>query len=191
VSSWVTHVIVSQPTHEDRKAVLSCIFRVAVCCWNFGNFNTAVEILSGLKSDKLKPFWLSLSGKDKLPLLDFLSSSLLTPGPTQEYKEAVERALDIPHSKVIPFFGTFLRDLKTVFNGMPSLLVLPNNDTQELELVAQFQGEDHFMSRVGVGGIINMKKIEQVRQVLDDIRAFHQHAEHRRKELISSSTSEP
>lgn len=191
VSSWVTHIIVSQPTHEDRKAVLSCIFRVAVCCWNFGNFNTAVEILSGLKSDKLKPFWLSLSGKERLPFLDFLSSALLTPGPTKEYKEAIERALDIPHSKVIPFFGTFLRDLKTILNGMPSLLVLPNNDTQEPELVAQFQGEDHFMSRVGVGGIINMKKIEQVCQVLDDIRAFHQHAERRRKELLPTSTSEP
>ncbi len=50
VSSWVTHIIITQPTHEDRKAVLSCILRLAQCCWNLGNFNTTVEILVGLRS---------------------------------------------------------------------------------------------------------------------------------------------
>ncbi|RZF45197.1 hypothetical protein LSTR_LSTR009968 [Laodelphax striatellus] len=50
VSSWVTHLIISQPTHEDRKSVLSCILRVALTCWNIGNFNGAMEIVAGLKS---------------------------------------------------------------------------------------------------------------------------------------------
>jgi hypothetical protein len=49
VSSWVTHLIITQPTHEDRKAVLSCILRVALSCWNIGNFNGAMEIVAGLK----------------------------------------------------------------------------------------------------------------------------------------------
>ena len=49
VSSWITHVIVSQPTHEERKAVLSCIVRAALACWNLGNFNSAMEIITGLK----------------------------------------------------------------------------------------------------------------------------------------------
>ncbi|CAA9993647.1 unnamed protein product [Nesidiocoris tenuis] len=49
VSSWVTHLIISQPTHEDRKAVLSCILRVALSSWNIGNFNGAMEIVAGLK----------------------------------------------------------------------------------------------------------------------------------------------
>lgn len=49
VSAWVTHIIITQPTHEDRKAVLSCILRLASTCWNIGNFNAAVEILVGLK----------------------------------------------------------------------------------------------------------------------------------------------
>lgn len=49
VSSWVTHLIISQPTHEDRKSVLSCILRVALSCWNIGNFNGAMEIVAGLK----------------------------------------------------------------------------------------------------------------------------------------------
>lgn len=49
VSGWVTHIIITQPTHEDRKAVLSCILRLALTCYNMGNFNTAVQILAGLK----------------------------------------------------------------------------------------------------------------------------------------------
>jgi hypothetical protein len=49
VSSWVTHLIITQPTHDDRKAVLSCILRVALSCWNIGNFNGAMEIVAGLK----------------------------------------------------------------------------------------------------------------------------------------------
>lgn len=49
VSSWVTQLIVTQATHEDRKAVLSCILRLAVYCCALGNFNSAVEILCGLR----------------------------------------------------------------------------------------------------------------------------------------------
>ncbi len=49
VSSWITHMIVSQPTHDDRKLVLNYILRMIVTCWNIGNFNGAVEILMGLK----------------------------------------------------------------------------------------------------------------------------------------------
>ncbi|GFR82916.1 reverse transcriptase-like protein [Elysia marginata] len=51
VSSWVTQLIVTQATHDDRKAVLSCILRLAVYCWVLGNFNSAVEILCGLRKD--------------------------------------------------------------------------------------------------------------------------------------------
>lgn len=34
VSSWITHVIISQPTHEERKSCLSAIMRV-VDTWSF------------------------------------------------------------------------------------------------------------------------------------------------------------
>lgn len=35
--------------NKFRKAFLSCIMRVVQTCWNMGNFNSAVEILAGLK----------------------------------------------------------------------------------------------------------------------------------------------
>ncbi|KIH63932.1 hypothetical protein ANCDUO_05764 [Ancylostoma duodenale] len=36
VSSWITHVIVSQPTHDDRKITLVAILRIVETCWNIG-----------------------------------------------------------------------------------------------------------------------------------------------------------
>lgn len=45
----MTNLIISQPTHEERKAFLSCILRVGLSCWNIGNFNGAMEIVAGLK----------------------------------------------------------------------------------------------------------------------------------------------
>ncbi|GJQ69274.1 hypothetical protein Trydic_g6413 [Trypoxylus dichotomus] len=49
VSAWVTQLIISQPTHDARRAVLSCVLRVALSSWNIGNFNGAMEIIAGLK----------------------------------------------------------------------------------------------------------------------------------------------
>lgn len=49
ISAWTAHLIIIQPTHDDRKAVLSCLIRVAQCAWNVGAFNTALQIIAGLK----------------------------------------------------------------------------------------------------------------------------------------------
>ncbi|KAG1665245.1 1-phosphatidylinositol 4,5-bisphosphate phosphodiesterase epsilon-1 [Nymphon striatum] len=186
VSSWVTHIIISQPNYDDRKAVLSCILRIALTCWNMGNFNTSMEIVAGLKSEKLKPFWLSLSEKESLPVLDMLTNALLTPEPSKQYRDAVDHALSIPQCRVIPFFGSFLRDLRAVFSGMPSLLVM--SETDNIEFIADNHGEDQFVTRMGVGGIVNVEKLKQVQQILDDIRAFHYHKQ-KREELLLNSLS--
>ena len=104
------------------------------------------------RSEKLKPFWLSISTKDQPVLKERLSEALLTLAePSPEYKEAVVRALDIPHSKVIPFFGAFLKDLKSILQGMPSLVVLPfdsddpNAQNIKVDFIADYNGDDHYM----------------------------------------------
>ncbi|ESO98394.1 hypothetical protein LOTGIDRAFT_114718, partial [Lottia gigantea] len=168
VSTWITQTIITQATHEDRKAVLSCILRLAVYCWVLGNFNSAVEILAGLKSEKLKPFWLSIGDED-VTLLHSLSDVLLTREPSLVYREAVARALDIPFCQVVPFFGGFLRDLKAIYMGVPSIVVLPSEENQSLEFVSDYNGEDRFMTRIGVGGLINMDKLRQTHIVLNDL----------------------
>ncbi|KAK4312307.1 hypothetical protein Pmani_016237, partial [Petrolisthes manimaculis] len=174
VSSWITHVIVSQPTHEDRKGILSCILRVALACWNMANFNAAMEIITGLKSEKLKPFWLSLES-EHLPVLDFLASVLLGGEAGRgELEAALDRALSLPECRVVPFFGTFLADLMGILQATPSLVVLAE-DGQEVEFISDYCGEDGFFTRIGPGGLINMGKIYEAQQVVERIAAFHQH----------------
>lgn len=43
------------------------------------------------------------------------------------------------------------------------------------QFVADYHGEDHFMTRIGVGGIINVEKMDEAHRVLDEIKAFHHH----------------
>lgn len=49
VSAWSTELVLAQPTLEERRACLSCLLRAALSCWNYGNFNGAMEIVAGLK----------------------------------------------------------------------------------------------------------------------------------------------
>ncbi|XP_059056599.1 1-phosphatidylinositol 4,5-bisphosphate phosphodiesterase epsilon-1-like [Achroia grisella] len=116
VSAWVTELVLSQTSSEDRKAALACILRIALTCWNIGNFNGAMEIVAGLKSNKLKAFWFSISD-EPLPALDFLSAALLS----AEYERALGRALAMPECRLIPFFGAFLRELREILAASPAL----------------------------------------------------------------------
>lgn len=62
------------------------------------------------RSNKLKPFWLSITEKETLPVLDFLSAALLS----AEYDRALSRALTMAECPVVPFFGAFLRELREI-----------------------------------------------------------------------------
>ncbi|GBM57044.1 1-phosphatidylinositol 4,5-bisphosphate phosphodiesterase epsilon-1, partial [Araneus ventricosus] len=141
-------------------------------------------------SEKLKPFWLSLPEKDNIPCLEMLTNALLTPKLSPEYCSAVERALSSPHSRVIPFFGTFLREIKDILRGTPSLVVLAPGDGNQLQFISDNTGEDHFFSRIGVGGLINLEKIRKTHAVLKEIQAFHDHAEARNKVQIEEVPSD-
>ncbi|CAI5455287.1 unnamed protein product [Caenorhabditis angaria] len=186
VSSWITHVIVSQPTHDDRKVALTAILRIVETCWNIGNFNAAVEVLMGLKSEKLRPFWLSLRQEEKQQF-DTLCETLLPANqalPSQSYINAVQRALRMQQSRVIPFFGIFLRDLYAIVNDLPNIVVIGHEgETQKLEFMNDPNGEDHFSSRLGVGGLLNADKINLVAIVLDNLELFHRHSRTMIKQL--------
>lgn len=45
-----------------------------------------------------------------------------------------------------------------------------------LQLVTEFSGEDRFMTRIGVGGLVNMDKVRQAHIILNDIHLFHKRA---------------
>ena len=49
VRCWVTHLVVSQPTDDDRRDVLCCLLRAAETCWNLANFHGAAQLVAGLR----------------------------------------------------------------------------------------------------------------------------------------------
>uniref|UniRef100_A0A0N5BH47 Phosphoinositide phospholipase C n=1 Tax=Strongyloides papillosus TaxID=174720 RepID=A0A0N5BH47_STREA len=178
VSSWITHVIISQPTHEDRKIALLAIIRMIDTCWNIGNFNAAIEILMGLKSDKLRPFWLSLKPEEKKryeELCEMLLSNTASI-PSHHFIEALQRGLAMPQCRLIPFFGIFLRDLYAIVNDISSVVVLGHQGNKEkLQFLNDQNGDDHFSSRIGVGCLLNSDKIKYITVVVNNLNIYHEH----------------
>ena len=71
---------------------------------------------------------------EDLSTFKWLCGALMSRELTDEYREAVSRSLDIPDCKVVPFFGGFLRDLRSLFINVPSIIVLPSEENQSLEV---------------------------------------------------------
>ncbi|KAG4077316.1 hypothetical protein HA402_009717 [Bradysia odoriphaga] len=115
VCSWVTHFIISQPTHDERKAAFSCLLRAALTCWNIGNFNGAMEITTGLRSIQLKSLLTTFTDKGKIPVLEFLSAAL----ESAEYERALGRGLAMPECRVVPCYKMFLKELKDIVSNCP------------------------------------------------------------------------
>lgn len=67
------------------------------------------------RSNKLKPFWLSITEKETLPILDFLTAALWS----AEYDRALSRALAMAECPVVPFFGAFLSELGEILAPPP------------------------------------------------------------------------
>ncbi|CDW53051.1 1 phosphatidylinositol 4,5 bisphosphate [Trichuris trichiura] len=200
VSSWVTHLILSQPSHEDRRNMLCFIVRAAETCWNIGNFNGATEILYGLSrkfshcnwlcfsSEKLQPFWLSLSADNKRKFMN-LSEILLSQEPSTELRKATQRALSCGSFRPIPFFGTFLKDLYTIFQSVPSLVPGEKAEDRDATKVEKTSASidsslpDHsssfFSEHIGVTSFLNSQKIELIQTVLDNLETFHSHSRSR------------
>ncbi|KAM3726544.1 1-phosphatidylinositol 4,5-bisphosphate phosphodiesterase epsilon-1 [Dirofilaria immitis] len=178
ISSWITHLIISMPTCEERRTTLVSIFRTIDVCWNIGNFNAAVEILMGLKSEKLRSFWLSLKPEEKKKY-EQLCEALL---PSNQaalsaiYREAIRRALRMPQCRLIPFFGVFLRDLYAIVNDMPSVVMIGDeDDNDKLEFMKEQNNDSRYASEIDVSGLLNADKINLVAVVLDNLELFYRH----------------
>ncbi|GMR61678.1 hypothetical protein PMAYCL1PPCAC_31873, partial [Pristionchus mayeri] len=153
----------------------------------------AVEILMGLKSEKLRPFWLSLRVEEKAHFEQMCD--ILLPAhqalPSTDYMNAVGRALRMPQCHLVPFFGLFLRDLYAIVNDMPNIVVIGQEGAKEkLDYLNDANGEDHFSSRIGVGGLLNADKINLVAIVLDNLEAFHRHSRNMIKHMETLAAAE-
>lgn len=72
--------------------------------------------------------------KEKVPLLQYLTDSLLS---NTQYESTLQKALAMPDCPVVPFFGSFMRDIRKIMKETPSTIVLTDQDGKVLNEVRQ------------------------------------------------------
>ncbi|XP_019494639.1 PREDICTED: 1-phosphatidylinositol 4,5-bisphosphate phosphodiesterase epsilon-1 isoform X2 [Hipposideros armiger] len=191
VSSWVTWLILTAGSMEEKREVFSYLVHVAKCCWNMGNYNTVMEFLAGLRSRKVLKMWQFMDQSD-LETMRSLKDAMAQHESSCEYKKVVTRALHIPGCKVVPFCGVFLKELCEVLDGASGLMKLcPRYNSQEetLEFVADYSGQDNFLQRVGQNGLKNSEKESTVNSIFQIIRSCSRSLEMEEEDSPSEGNS--
>ncbi|KAJ8013828.1 hypothetical protein DPEC_G00033850 [Dallia pectoralis] len=172
VSSWVTWMILTAGSMEEKRDVFSGLVHVAKCCWNIGNYNTVMEFLAGLRSRKLLKMW-QFMDPSNIDAMHALKDAMTHHETSEEYRKVVSRALHIPGCRVVPFCGVFLRELGEALDGAASLISLkPHHISQDtVEFVCEYNGQDNFLQRAGPGGLNQPEKETTVNNILQIIRS--------------------
>ncbi|KAI5617659.1 1-phosphatidylinositol 4,5-bisphosphate phosphodiesterase epsilon-1 isoform X8, partial [Silurus asotus] len=179
VSSWVTWLVLTAGSMEEKREVFSYLVHVAKSCWNMGNYNAVMEFLAGLRSRKVLKMWQFMDQAD-IETMRSLKDAMAQHESSSEYKKVVNRALNIPGCKVVPFCGVFLRELSEALDGAASLIGLrPSFDSHEdsIEFVSDYNGQQHFLQRVGADGLHNSEKEATVSNILQTIRSCNRSLE--------------
>ncbi|XP_026877695.2 1-phosphatidylinositol 4,5-bisphosphate phosphodiesterase epsilon-1 isoform X4 [Electrophorus electricus] len=179
VSSWVTWLILTAGSMEEKREVFSCLVHVAKCCWNVGNYNAVMEFLAGLRSTKVLKMWQFMDQAD-IDTMRGLKDAMAQHESSSEYRKVVKRALNIPGCKVVPFCGVFLKELGEVLDGAACLIGLrPPLDSQgdSVEFVADYNGQQRFLHRAGGDGLHSPEKEATVSNILQTIRSCNRSLE--------------
>ncbi|XP_030842228.1 1-phosphatidylinositol 4,5-bisphosphate phosphodiesterase epsilon-1 [Strongylocentrotus purpuratus] len=168
VSNWVRDTILGVEDQEGKVRNVLSFIQVANSSWNLGNFNTVMEILDGIRSEVLKPVFENMKDCDMQGLIA-LHSALKS--SSTEYREAVDRALNIPGCCVVPYYGAFLEELKVIWEEN-----LPNmTNTDAVSELGDYlwnsnERSDGLPTSIPATGLINTDKMYRANWVLNDIR---------------------
>uniref|UniRef100_A0A4W5NXT3 Phosphoinositide phospholipase C n=1 Tax=Hucho hucho TaxID=62062 RepID=A0A4W5NXT3_9TELE len=178
VSSWVTWMIMTAGSMEEKREVFSCLVHVARCCWNMGNYNTVMEFLAGLRSRKVLKMW-QFMDQSNIETMRALKDAMAHHETSAEYRKVVSRALHIPGCRVVPFCGVFLRELGEALDGAASLISLrPRLSSQDsVEFLSDYNGQDNFLQRAGPDGLNQPEKEATVNNILQTIRSCNRSME--------------
>nr|XP_020460695.1 1-phosphatidylinositol 4,5-bisphosphate phosphodiesterase epsilon-1 isoform X2 [Monopterus albus] len=179
VSSWVTWLVLTAGSMEEKRDVFSYLVHVAKCCWNMGNYNGVMEFLAGLRSRKVLKMWQFMDQSD-IETMRSLKDAMAQHESSAEYKKVVTRALNIPGYKVVPFCGVFLKELSDALDGTASIISLkppPDNTEDSIEFVSDYYGQHNFMSRSGPDGLHVPEKEATVSNILQIIRSCNRSLE--------------
>ncbi|XP_066475456.1 1-phosphatidylinositol 4,5-bisphosphate phosphodiesterase epsilon-1 [Tiliqua scincoides] len=179
VSSWVTWLILTAGSMEEKREVFSYVVHVAKCCWNMGNYNAVMEFLAGLRSRKVLKMWQFMDQSD-IETMRSLKDAMAQHESSSEYRKVVNRARNIPGCKVVPFCGVFLKELCEVLDGAANLVRLCpqyNSQDETLEFVAEYSGQDNYLQRIGQDGLHNMEKESTANYIFQTIRSCNRSLE--------------
>ncbi|XP_069756667.1 1-phosphatidylinositol 4,5-bisphosphate phosphodiesterase epsilon-1 isoform X2 [Narcine bancroftii] len=179
VSSWVTWLILTAGSMEEKREVFSYLVHVAKCCWNMGNYNAVMEFLAGLRSRKVLKMWQFMDQSD-IETMRSLKDAMAQHESSSEYRRVVSRALNIPGCKVVPFCGVFLKELCDVLDGAATLMKFHshcNSQEDTFEFIADYNGQEHFLQRIGKDGLNNTEKESTVNNILQTIRSCNRSLE--------------
>ncbi|XP_063817712.1 1-phosphatidylinositol 4,5-bisphosphate phosphodiesterase epsilon-1 isoform X4 [Pseudophryne corroboree] len=188
VSSWVTWLILAAGSMEEKREVFSHLVHIAKCCWNVGNYNAVMEFLAGLRSRKVLKMWQFMDQSD-IETMRSLKDAMAQHELSSDYRKVVNRALNIPGCKVVPFCGVFLKELCDVLDGAASLMRLCpryNSQNETLEFVSDYNGQDNFLQRIGKDGLNNTEKESTVNNIMQTIRSCNRSLESEEGEENSS-----
>uniref|UniRef100_A0A3Q1JCE7 Phosphoinositide phospholipase C n=1 Tax=Anabas testudineus TaxID=64144 RepID=A0A3Q1JCE7_ANATE len=191
VSSWVTWLVLTAGSMEEKREVFSYLVHVAKCCWNMGNYNGVMEFLAGLRSRKVLKMWQFMDQSD-IETMRSLKDAMAQHESSSEYKKVVTRALNIPGCKVVPFCGVFLKELSDALDGTASIISLkppPDNTEDSIEFVSEYSGQHNFMLRCGPDGLHVPEKEATVSNILQIIRSCNRSLEAEDPEEASGSPS--
>ncbi|XP_055085431.1 1-phosphatidylinositol 4,5-bisphosphate phosphodiesterase epsilon-1 isoform X3 [Periophthalmus magnuspinnatus] len=177
VSSWVTWLVLTASSMEEKREVFSYLVHVAKSCWNMGNYNGVMEFLAGLRSRKVLKMWQFMDQSD-IETMRSLKDAMAQHETSLEYKKVLTRALNIPGCKVVPFCGVFLKEISDALDGTASIISLKQDTTEDsLEFVSDYSGQQNFMSRSGPDGLHVPEKEATVSNILQIIRSCNRSLE--------------
>ncbi|XP_071477015.1 uncharacterized protein [Diadema antillarum] len=168
VSHWVRDTILAVEEHEVKVRNVMSFIQVANSCWNLGNFNSVMEILEGLRSDVLKPIFEDMKDCDMQGLTSLHAA---IKSSATEYREAVDRALNIPGCCVVPYYGAFLEELRVIWEeNLPTM-----TNTDAVSELGDYMWNSNERSgglptSIPATGLINTDKMYRANWVLNDIR---------------------
>uniref|UniRef100_A0A671KN49 Phosphoinositide phospholipase C n=1 Tax=Sinocyclocheilus anshuiensis TaxID=1608454 RepID=A0A671KN49_9TELE len=140
---------------------------------------TLLTAYSFPRSRKVLKMWQFMDQAD-IETMRGLKDAMAQHESSSEYKKVVNRALNIPGCKVVPFCGVFLKELSEALDGAASIIGLrPSFDSEEdpVEFVTDYNGQQHFLQRVGSDGLHSSDKEVTVSNILQTIRSCNRSLE--------------
>ncbi|XP_070497870.1 1-phosphatidylinositol 4,5-bisphosphate phosphodiesterase epsilon-1-like isoform X2 [Chironomus tepperi] len=159
VCSWTSYIVISQLLPDERRAAFGCLLRVAISCWNIGNFIGAKEIITGLRFLQNKSLWSSITENKRISCYDFLCSAF----DSDVYEKNLSRALEIPTCRVIPYFKFYLDKLRTALSSSKTFSFTSGSIE---EICAKLKKREK---------IPDMECLEQMEHIKSEIDLFLEH----------------